>query len=141
MLICFLKTTVNPRSRLGEQRVRKPAPGQNIKEFKEETKNGREYDIAVNSVVDVLLLGHSFIGRLQNEIYSIDNPNLHVNMHATVKVHFVSHDGGWSRLPDYEKFLGEVMAKLPQIRCQAAVIRISDNDISNKCCPLLWLPS
>ena len=97
--------------------------------------NGREYEMAVNPLVNVLAIGHSFIRRLRDDILSRAYNDLHDNFGLNqCIVHFL-HEG--TILPGYDKFLYSVNNKIPAIRFHVAVIQIGGNDIDNGCCPLL----
>ena len=97
--------------------------------------NGREFEMAVNPLVNVLAIGHSFIRRLRDDILSRTYNDLHDNFGLNqCIVHFL-HEG--TILPDYDNFLYSVNNKIPAIRFHVAVIQIGGNDIDNGCCPLL----
>ena len=96
--------------------------------------------MASNSQIDVLFLGHSFVRRLQNDIDSGKIPNSHTNFGLNqCQVHYV-HNGGWSLLPDYNKFLREIEVRIPKAtysgRFKVAVLQIGGNDVDGKVCPL-----
>ena len=101
----------------------------------DEHLNGREYEMAVNPLVNVLAIGHSFIRRLRDDILSRAYNDLHDNFGLNqCIVHFL-HEG--TILPDYDNFLYSVNNKILAIRFHDAVIQIGGNDIDNGCCPLL----
>ena len=93
--------------------------------------NGREYEMAVNPLVNVLAIGHSFIRRLRDDILSRAYNDLHDNFGLNqCIVHFL-HEG--TILPDYDKFLYSVNNKIPAIRFHVAEAMISTMGVALYC--------
>lgn len=88
----------------------------------------------------ILVLGHSFIRRLQDAINSDSFPNLVTNFGLSqCEVHFVTM-GGWT-ISDYRRFVAQVQSALPRVRFQAAIIQLGGNDLCHVTCRPLELAS
>ena len=91
--------------------------------------------MAVNSLINVLIIGHSFIRRLRNDISSNDYPYLRDHLGLQQCEVYFMHES--TVLPDFTKFVSSINSKMPAVTFHAAVIQIGGNDIDNGCCPLL----
>lgn len=92
---------------------------------------------------NILLLGHSFIRRLDEAINSTQCQQLHNNFGlAQSETQFCSQ-GGWKISEDYDNFISQVRSKLPTkpFPFLAAVVQIGGNDLCLKDCSPLELAS
>ena len=91
----------------------------------------------------VLILGHSFIRRLENDINSPHKPWLHVNVGLEQCDTCFAHEGGWKISPNYKTFLDEVREKLRSLSpsFSAVVVQIGGNDLCLQDCKPIELAS
>ena len=88
----------------------------------------------------ILMLGHSFLRQLEDDINAPYKPQLHCNFGLEqCKV----HDGVWKISANYKTFLKEVRSKLASkpFSFEAAVIQIGGNDLCLEHCKSLELAS
>ena len=90
-----------------------------------------------------LVLGHSFIRRLEDDIQSAHKPWLMHNFGLEQCDAYFVHEGCWKVSVKHETFLGEVQAKLKSLPApfDAAIIQLGGNDLCLTYCEPLELDS
>ena len=91
----------------------------------------------------ILMLGHSFLRRLEDDINAPYKPQLHCNFGLEQCEVFFVHDGGWKISANYKTFLKEVRSKLASkpSSFDVAIIQIGGNDLCLEHCEPLELAS